>query len=172
MEKNEIWKEFSMIKRKVFALITILILILAGCGKEEKGSLTIYSFSGENEQFTVSNGVVVLNGTEQIFDGGDLKVTDNLFPNITTYTTTFYMLASNEKKVILNNSVSDMTGGSLNLSCDLGKVSGKNIITSTENDNDLNNNLYFELTTIDKEGEKSVYLLQMSLSEVIAKGVN
>lgn len=142
------------------------MLILTGCGKEEKGTLTIHSFTGENEQFTVSNGVVVLNGTEQIFDGGDLKVKEDFFTDITTYSTTFYILSSKDKKVIFSNSVEDMTGGKLNLSCDLGKISGDNIISSTKIDDDLSNNLYFELVTINTQGEKSVYQLQMSLSEI------
>lgn len=55
-----------MIKTKVFVYIAILILTLTGCGKEEPEQLTVYSFSGENEQLAVSNGVIVLNGTEEI----------------------------------------------------------------------------------------------------------
>jgi len=55
-----------MIKTKVFVYMAILMLALTGCGKEEP------------EQLTVSNGVIVLNGTEEIFAGGDLKVTGDL----------------------------------------------------------------------------------------------
>ena len=67
-----------MIKIKVFVYMAILTLALTGCGKEEPDQLTVYSFSGENEQLTVSNGVIALNGTEEIFAGGDLKVTGDL----------------------------------------------------------------------------------------------
>lgn len=52
-----------MIKMKTLAFMTILMLALTGCGKEEQEPLRIYSFSGENEQFAVSNGIIDLNGT-------------------------------------------------------------------------------------------------------------
>ena len=47
---------------KALAFMMILILALTGCGKAEQESLTVYSFSGENEQLTVSNGIIDLNG--------------------------------------------------------------------------------------------------------------
>lgn len=39
----------DMIKMKTLAFMTILMLALTGCGKEEQEPLRIYSFSGENE---------------------------------------------------------------------------------------------------------------------------
>lgn len=163
-----------MIKMKLFAFIMILVLMLAGCDNAEKGKLTIYSFSGENEQVTISNGVVVLNGTEEIFDGGDLRVAEDFFTNIKSYTTTFYIMSGKDKNVILSNNVEDMTGGTLNFLCDLGKTAGDNTVISgkIDDDNDLNNNLYFELVTIDTEGKRSVYQLQMSLSEITKNDVD
>ena len=49
-------------------------LMLTGCGASSKGepSLVVYSFKGENEQFSISNGVIVLTPNEEIFFGGDL----------------------------------------------------------------------------------------------------
>ena len=113
-----------MIKIKVFVYMAILTLALTGCGKEEPDQLTVYFFSGENEQLTVSNGVIVLNGTEEIFAGGDLKVTGDLPADITSYSTTFYTISGSEKNVILSNSVVDTTGGTVNVSGDLGQISG------------------------------------------------
>lgn len=153
---------------KTFALTAILMLTLAGCGKADQEWLTVYSFSGENEQFTVSNGVVVLTDTEEIFDGGDLKITDDLLADITSYTTTFYMMTDNGKEVILSNSVEDMTGGTVNVPGDLGRVSGDGILIPVKIDDtsDLESSLYFELTTVDKTGVEDVYQLQMSLTEI------
>ena len=47
-------------------------LMLTGCGASSKGepSLVVYSFKGENEQFSISNGVIVLTPNEEIFYGG------------------------------------------------------------------------------------------------------
>ena len=113
-----------MIKMKTLAFMTILMLALTGCGKEEQEPLRVYSFSGENEQFAVSNGIIVLNGSEEIFSGGDLKAADDCFLDITSYSTTFYTISGSEKNVILSNSVTDTTGGTVNVSGDLGQISG------------------------------------------------
>ena len=109
-----------MIKLKVSVFMAILVLTLVGCKKVEQEQLTVYSFSGENEQLSISNGIIVLNDTEEIFNGGDLKVTDDFFNNITSYSTTFYIMSGDKKDVILSNNVVDMTGDTVNASGDLG----------------------------------------------------
>lgn len=153
-----------MIKTKALILMAILMLALTGCGKAEQERSIMYSFSGENEQLAVSNGSIVLNGTEETFTGGDLKVTDDLFANITSYSTTFYTMSGSEKDVIFSNSVVDMTGGTANISGDLGQVSGGSII-KIDDASDLKNILYFELTTKDKDGKENVYQLQLSITK-------
>lgn len=157
-----------MIKSKVLVFLTILMLALVGCEKVEKEQLTVYSFSGENEQLSISNGIIVLNGTEEIFTGGDLKVTDDFFNNITSYSTTFYIMSGDKKDVILSNNVVDMTGDTVNVSSDLGQISGDSAIRRIKIDDtsDLKNILYFELTTKDRDGKENVYQLQLSLSEI------
>ena len=111
-----------MIKSKVLVFMAILLLTLAGCEKVEQEQLTVYSFSGENEQLSISNGIIILNGTEETFSGGDLKVSDDFFDNITSYSTTFYIMAGDEKDVILSNGMVDMTGDTVNISGDLGQI--------------------------------------------------
>ena len=157
-----------MIKMKTLAFMTILMLALTGCGKEEQEPLRVYSFSGENEQFAVSNGIIVLNGSEEIFSGGDLKAADDCFLDIMSYSTTFYTISGSEKNVILSNSVVDTTGGTVNVSGDLGQISGDSTLRRIKIDdtNDLNGMLYFELTTKDKYGTENVYQLQMALTEI------
>ncbi len=157
-----------MIKTEALVFMTIILTALTGCGKAEQEQLIIYSFSGENEQLAVSNGIIVLNGTEETFVGGDLKVTGDFFDDITSYSTTFYTMSGSEKDIILSNSVVDMTGETVNVSCDLGQISGESIIRRIKIDdvNDLENVLYFELTTKNKNGEENVYQLQISLTEI------
>ena len=157
-----------MIKTKTLVFMTILMLALTGCGKAEQEQPVVYSFSGEDGQLAVSNGIIVLNGTEETFAGGDLKVTGDLFTDITSYSTTFYTMSGNERDIILSNSVVDMTGGKVNVSGDLGQISGESVIKRIKIDDtsDLKNALYFELITKDKNGEESVYQLQMSLTEI------
>ena len=61
-----------------------------------------------------------------------------------------------------------MTGGMVNVSSDLGQISGDSIITriNIDDTSDLDNTLYFELTTKDKDGKENVYQLKMSLTEI------
>ena len=103
-----------------------------------------------------------MNGTEEIFAGGDLKVTGDLPADITSYSTTFYTMSGSERDVILSNSTVDMTGGMVNVSGDLGQISGDSIIRriKIEDVNDL------EITTKNKSGEENVYQLQMSLTKI------
>ena len=157
-----------MIKSKVLVFLAILMLALVGCEKVEQEQLTVYSLSGENEQLSISNGIIVLNGTEEIFTGGDLKVTDDFFNNITSYSTTFYIMSGDKKDVIFSNNVVDMTGDTVNVSSDLGQISGDSAIRRIKIDDtsDLKNILYFELTTKDRDGKENVYQLQLSLTEI------
>lgn len=53
---------------------------------------------------------------------------------------TFYILSGNEKKILLTNAVQDMTGGTINISGEIGKISG-DIIKKAEID-ELKNNLF------------------------------
>ena len=157
-----------MIKSKVLVFLAILMLALVGCEKVEQEQLTVYSFSGENEQLSISNGIIVLNGTKEIFTGGNLKVSDDFFNNITSYYTTFYIMSGDKKDVILSNNVVDTTGDTVNVSSDLGQISGDSAIRRIQIDDtsDLKNILYFELTTKDRDGKENVYQLQLSLSEI------
>ena len=158
-----------MIKSKVLVFMAILLLTLAGCEKVEQEQLTVYSFSGENEQLSISNGIIILNGTEETFSGGDLKVSDDFFDNITSYSTTFYIMSGDKRDVILSNNVVDTTGDTVNVSSDLGQISGDSAIRRIQIDDtsDLKNILYFELTTKDREGKENVYQLQQPLTEIL-----
>ena len=164
----KIGEALNMIKSKVLVFMAILMLTLVGCEKAGQEQPTVYSFSGENEQLSISNGIIILNGTEETFSGGDLKVSDDFFDNITSYSTTFYIMAGDEKDVILSNGMVDMTGDTVNISGDLGQISGDSAIRRIKIDgtSDLKNILYFELTTKDMDGNENVYQLELSLTEI------
>ena len=77
--------------KKIMAVMLSLLactVLLAGCNtsseSNEEQSLKVYSFSGENEYISVSNGVIILDGKDEICYGGDLKVMSDDFANITT----------------------------------------------------------------------------------------
>lgn len=161
-------------KKAVAVLLTIVFActILTGCGTSSKGeqrqSLAVYSFSGESEYFSISNGVIVLSSTEEIFYGGDLEVKQENFNDITAYSMTFYIMSGDGKDILISNSVEDMTGGTIHISGDIGKSSGDGTIIREPAD-ELQNNLYFELETMDLDGEISNYQLQLSVVEITEK---
>lgn len=87
-----------MIKAKIWIFIAVFLMIVSGCGKEEAKPLKVYSFSGENDQIAVSNGVIILSDTEETFSGGQLKTTGAEFIDITSYFTKFYIISGTEKR--------------------------------------------------------------------------
>ena len=156
-----------MMKRKSLVFAALLMLAF-GCGKAEQERLTVYSFSGENEQIAVSNGVIVLSDTEEIFAGGSLEVNDDCLTDIASYSTTFYILSDGQKNIICSDRIENKTEETgVLVSDDLGKLTGEDIVSSAAGDNDaLKNNLYFELTATDQNGMETVYRLPLSLTEI------
>lgn len=158
--------------KKAMALALVIMVSLTGCSKiESKQPLAIYSFHGSNEQLSISNGVIVLSEEKDVFYGGDLEVNEDFPSNITSFSTEFYVASDNQDNIILYNSVIDQTGSCIHINGDLGKISGEGgilgTVVSEEKIASLKNNLYFELTTTDITGEKNVYQLQMSVTEVM-----
>ena len=152
-------------------------LTLAGCVKTESSqSLAVYSFHGENELLAIHNGVIVIRDGEEVFDGGDLEVQEDFPSGITSYTAEFYYLSGNKEKTILTHSVVDQTGNQISVEGDLGRISGGGAISGLGANEqelaDLQNGLYFELTTIDQSGTQNVYQVQMSVSEVLSESEN
>lgn len=62
----------------------------------------------------------------------------------------------------------DQTGNAVQVSGELGKISGESTLSRIKQDDVGNwkNNLYFELVTRNKEGKERVHQLQMHVSEV------
>lgn len=121
----------------------------------------------ENEEvyFVISNGSIVLNDTEEVFEGGDLEtVQSDLFADVVSFSTTFYTMRNGEKHIILSNSVIDQTGGTANINGSLGKATGTEIIGREVEDID---NLWFELATTDLNGEENVYQIQLTLTKLL-----
>ena len=145
-------------------LFTILAccVLLSGCGKDSaKEPLVVYSFCGENANFSISNGVIVLSSTEEIFYGGNL---DGELSDVVGYSMTLYIPFDNHERILLSNSVEDMTGGTISIAGEIGKASG-DILTAAEIE-ELQNNLFFRLKTTNLKGEENEYQLQLALTEI------
>ena len=158
----------------VLALILICSMIFAGCGsekQEEKQNFSVYSFSGEDENLTVTNGVIVLSDDYEAFYGGNLQVNEENFAGVTSFEETFYVLKDGEKEIISSNSLTDTTGGAVNVGGDLGKKWGAGSISGKFDADDLKNNFFFEFTVTDIEGNTHTYQTQMKVVEV-TEGMN
>ena len=153
-------------KMEVMSLLACTVL-LAGCNtsseSNEEQPLKVYSFSGENEHISVSNGIIILDGKDEICYGGDLKAMSDDFTDITTYSTTIYINGS-EKEILLSNSVDDQTGGTIDVSGNIGKISG-DILRDSDADK-LTDNLWFELKTTNLSGEENTYQVQLKTTEI------
>lgn len=151
-----------------FSLATILAFTIAGCGIAKPVEPTTYSFSGSNEQLTVMNGEIIFDGEEELFHGGELTVSPEYIADVASWSTTFYTMKGDERRVILSNSVIDQTGGSLSVGGDLGRMSGDGILTGSkvEKAADLKDNLWLELKTMDLSGQEQVYQLQLTVVDI------
>ena len=154
------------------AISCLLIAALVGCAgsaeDNESGSV-VYSMSGSNDLFEITNGVIVLGEEEEVFDGGDLKILqEDLFSDVTAYTCSYYTITNGERRTILSNSTVDMTGGTLNVNGDLGRASGNGILIGNKikSAEDLENVIWFELITTDLSGKENTYQLPLVLNKV------
>ena len=154
------------------AISCLLIASLVGCAGSaedaESGSV-VYSMSGSNDLFEISNGVIVLGEEDEIFDGGDLKILqEDLFSDVTAYTCSYYTITNGERRTILSNSTVDMSGGTLSVNGDLGRASGNGILIGNKikSAEDLEDVIWFELITTDLSGKENTYQLPLVLNKV------
>ena len=58
----------------------------------------MYSFCGENANFSILNGIIVLSSMEEIFYGGNL---DGELSDVVGYSMTFYIPVGNDERILL-----------------------------------------------------------------------
>ncbi len=154
------------------AISCLLIAALVGCAgsaENAESDSVVYSMSGSNDLFEISNGVIVLGEEEEVFDGGDLKIIqEDLFSDVTAYTCSYYTITNGERRTILSNSTVDMTGETLNVNGDLGRASGNGILIGNKikSAEDLQDVIWFELITTDLSGKENTYQLPLVLNKV------
>ena len=159
--------------KRISALLTAALLgcaLLAGCGGgEAPAELSVWSLSGENEQLRLSNGVLVLNGGEDVLHGGDLEVLDNSVPPAAAFATEYYLAGDGEARTLLSMQSVDQTGGTLDPAGSTGAIAGD---LSGQFYEGWQNELWLELTITDPEGHTFSYPLQLQAAEVMgsAKG--
>lgn len=153
-----------MKKCMVFLLAMVCVLSLLACSQDKQEQAVTYSFYGQHTYFEVLNCSVTLGGEKDVFDGGELEILQaDEFKDVTDYTTSFYILRDGEKRTILSGSVVDRTGESVSINRDLGMVSGTSIFigNKVKNAEELQENLWFELKTVDAAGVENTYQIEL-----------
>lgn len=148
----------------ILALFCASLLMGRSSSVEKEQPVVVYSFSGENPFLSVSNGVIVLNAGKETFYGGDLEVKGEEFADIAGYTVTVYLMDG--ERILLSNSVVDETGGTIDVSGDIGKVSGD--VLRDEDTEKIADDLWLTLQTTDLRGEENTYQLPLEVVEVTA----
>ena len=164
-----------MMKRIIAIILSLLVctVFFTGCGNSSKSSqeqsLKVYSFSGNSESISVSNGVIVLAGKDEICYGGNLKVMSDDFADITAYSTTIYV-DGEEDSILLSHAAADQTGGTIDISGNIGKISG-DVLRDGDADK-LADNLWFELKTTNLSGEENTYQVQLETTLIAGDSSN
>lgn len=97
-----------------------------------------------------------------MFDGGDLKIINPAaFSDIVFYSAKYSQIKDGEKRTVLFNGVEDMTGGTLHVEGDLGRISSESVLSD-----DLEGNLWFELKTTDMSGKENTYQIPLTLEKI------
>ena len=158
-----------MKKLKIFAVISVLMLALAGCGNSKEATEeSIYSFSGESDELRIINGIAVIGGENETLYGGELEIKDGDFSGLKEYDMNYFVSDGGNKWTLMSMISADETGGTFEVKNQkVGMISGS--VFSKEFDmNTFKNGLYFELTTIDKDGNTETYRVPMKVKEVIS----
>ena len=100
----------------------------------------------------------------EICYGGNLETRKDKFTDIASYSATIYFTSDGEENILMSNRVEDKTGGAINISEDIGKITG-DILIPDDIDN-LVDGLWFELKTVDLDGEENTYHLQLEVIEI------
>ena len=159
--------------KKIIALFLLAscMLTLAACNNTKQEKTRVYSFTGENEKYVITNGVVVLTEEEDIFYGGELQTAQpDGIKNIASYRAEFYTRIDDEEDVVLVSAMDNASSSEM-LNIDLGKASGNgkmledNFGKMDESEGDF----WCELKIKDTQGNQNSYIIDLTLTEITSE---
>ena len=158
-----------MKKSLIFILIISCVMLLSACAKAETENNIVLSFCGKNETLELNNGVIVLSDSREAFSGGNFEVVNpEIFSNISSYSITFYTTYGDKKSVIISDGILDKTENVVEVGGGLGQAAAEDVLLdySIKNVRDLKDNLWFELKTMDVDGNENTHQLQLDFTQV------
>ena len=124
-----------------------------------------YSFYGENEYFSLSDGSIVVNGKTETFDGGVLKaVNPEFFSDVKSFSASFYTIKSNgEQDEFMNHKKYSSDGTPISFGGGLGGSSSNSpdLIRKIEQ-----GGLWLEVQTVDTADKETVYQMELTVTKV------
>lgn len=166
-----------MKKKLIFISIAfIIILLLFFISSYEKtknenirNKLQIYSFSGENKDIIINNGLVVITDDIAKFIGGDLSFKDKEFLDVKDYFLKFFFYKNKNEDIILDNGgTMQSKNKGLLVPGRLGEISSKNLFT--ENDlKSIEQSLMFSLNGTLMNGKVFEYYIKLDVKKVLLK---
>ena len=149
----------------VLMFVLISCCLFTGCSeKTVVEQVRVYSYSGENEYFSICNGVIVLSEEQDIVYGGTLKEKGEKISHIATCSMSLHVLSNGEKDTLSSWIDVDRTNGSIQLS-NPGSISGE---ISEKIKDLLASSLYFELEITKINGEIIKHTIEMNVTDVTA----
>lgn len=116
----------------VFALIIILLWVFASCTRPENQT-EIYSFSGENENITINNGLIIVTDDLEKFIGGDLLFKGEEPLDVKDYFEKFFFYKDGNEETIFNNATTtEGASVGLHISSELGSISSENLFYNND----------------------------------------
>lgn len=146
-------------------LIVILILVFTACTRKVN-QIEIYSFSGENENITINNGLIIVTNDSEKFFGGNLSFKGEEPSDVKDYYERFFFYKDGNEETIVNNATTTegATEG-LHISSELGSISSKNLFYN--NDLELiKESLNFLISGKLMNGENFKYDLTLDVKKV------
>ena len=157
-----------MKKLVVIAFVLFSVLSAAACGNAEQEDIKKYSFYGESEYFTLSDGCIVFDDEREAFYGGVLEAVDPaLFSDVKSTSVSFYTFKSNgERDVFSTRKEYSATGEPTRFGGSLGKTASNtpDLLRKIEQ-----GGLWLEVQTVDTADREAVYQLELTVTEARVK---
>lgn len=155
-------------KRLGALMLALALLVFAGCAAHgpETDNARWYSFSGENDQLSITNGKLLITDERDEIYGGVLTVNGDVA--VTGYTIRFYILRDDAKRMLMENISVAMSGQLIQIGSDTGKLSMEpgQLLSEGLTEAELMDNLYFELELTDEQGATRTIDLKLDVQRV------
>ena len=154
--------------KKIMSLVLIFVVVFAfaGCGKVGKApAQKVYSISGECDEFRIINAVAVIGGEQETFYGGKIELKTDDFKNISGHSFEYYIDNGDENNTIMNNVMTNQSSTYDLYGKETGQISGT-VLNSNIDVSKFEQNMFFELTVTDENGENITFTLPMEVKQV------